>query len=1230
MAALTWTGATNSDYNTGSNWTGGTGLPPQPADTITFSGSVPCNLGGNRTVQGLTFSGYTGSLNFSTFNLLVNGNLTLQPAAITTSGTGLLIIGATSTITPNGGTWSGNLQLGNATSITISLAGGFSVTKALSFASTVSLAGTTASFNITANGNVVANGGCIVSTTTTNPITLVLAGLTTEWSGSGRLGCNVQFLNASANFIVNGSVTFGSTVAASQPPQLQVISAASITTTSSTLNLIGNCTLSTASVTWNNVIFVNASATYTITCNENLNIGGSLTNENTNTLLARSSSVITINLNGNLNVNATLSTPFGTTFKIRVIGNSTLSTFDAGSFAQIICNVDIDIDASANTVALSNTANIFSFGNPSLIGGSTSPRLKYVSGTFTTSSRTIYLANCTLELAGQQLGNVSILPTQIFGNIGNEFYTVQLVGNTSISGNLTTRPKNYNGGGLINNLTGSFFDVNGSITTGGNTFSNLGGNTTIRAVGSGTISGGAYIFCNLTLQSGTYTINNLLYGNPYFSVTFPTTPTFLYVGGAITWLNSLIISKANLNLGAQQLNNLAIASPNSSNSGFTYFANIIGSVLRVNGNFTAGEPSLYGFTEVRADASTPLAQLDVYGSVTLLGNIGFAALSGNSRIYMRGTGTLSGGVFNGNGGYNIDIFIQGVAITIGNAVFTPTIIGKRLEYISTSSSFNTSTGLISIANTLTIKSLGQNFGDVLLNGNIILEDNLTLSDLSTAGVNGATRSISGTGLTLTIKRNLTLNDIGGVLTTLVGTPISKIIMDASETGTGTWSSNSQPISGIDFDLNAPTRTINVTGTVGFNGSGSPQKTLKWFSGTTISAAGSTLTTNGGIFDLGNQAWGSFTIGGGATVNLTSDANFTNVTVGSVGTNVTLNGLVSAKVLTINGNYTLNSTSLITGVIPVSILYNGSGSWTSSGTTILDIALASGTRTLVGTIAWGGNKVFTATGGSLVSTGSTFNIIGSNTIAVDRVTIGSFNNVTTSANTTTTLNAQMGILGTLALSSTAANTTIFASSSTFGWNAVNFTHGGGNTICILNAGSTYNVSGTFTMLGSSNTVRATLRSSKLSSFTGTANGTTLTLAAPPSGTPIEPNMVLSQASGVAPLSSFGAMLPNRPIIQSGAGLSWVLDPTYPVPASTGSISMEAGIKANFNLAAGTGNALVLNATTKDINSIGGQTIYAFQTYTDAPTNPQADLYRTINWNSLLPPASPIGVGFLSVT
>jgi hypothetical protein len=107
------------------------------------------------------------------------------------------------------------------------------------------------------------------------------------------------------------------------------------------------------------------------------------------------------------------------------------------------------------------------------------------------------------------------------------------------------------------------------------------------------------------------------------------------------------------------LNNLTIATSNSSNNGFAYFIRIKGSILNVNGNFNIGDATnQYGFFELNADPSTPSARLDVFGNVTLVGTIGFSGINGTSRIYMRGTGTLSGGTFAGNGGFGVDVFIK--------------------------------------------------------------------------------------------------------------------------------------------------------------------------------------------------------------------------------------------------------------------------------------------------------------------------------------------------------------------------------------------------------------------------------------------------------------------------------------------------------------------------------------------------------------------------------------------
>jgi hypothetical protein len=350
----------------------------------------------------------------------------------------------------------------------------------------------------------------------------------------------------------------------------------------------------------------------------------------------------------------------------------------------------------------------------------------------------------------------------------------------------------------------------------------------------------------------------------------------------------------------------------------------------------------------------------------------------------------------------------------------------------------------------------------------------------------------------------------------------------------------------------------------------------------------------------------------------------------------LSGNISPRTLTCRGNYSLTISNggqvgVQLGSQEVTLAFGGSGTWTqgTNAITNLNVSLVSGVRTLIGTIIWGGAgvvKSFIRTGGTILGGTSTFQINATAILDIP-TTAGSFWNVNTPANSTITLNSQMGIANNLVLSTTAANITTFASSGTFGWDAKNFTHGGGNTTCILNAGSTYNVSGTFQLLGSNDTTRATLRSSQLSTFNGTLNGTNLTLTAPASGSLVQPNMAISQESGVA-TDSLGALYPNRPTIVSGSGISFVITPA--ISPSQGPLNMQAGLKANFNLAPVTGVALVLFAITKDINSNGGQTIYAFQSYSDAPSNPTANLFRTLNWNTLAPPVSPIGIGYMSVT
>ena len=1254
MAAYTWTGAASTAYATAANWTP---LPPlgfpQPADTITFSGGVNCDLGGaNRTVQGVTFSSYTGTLAL-TGNLIVNGNVAFQAGAMNVSGTNALIIGNNSTITPNGGSWLGNLTIGSGTaSIVVTLVSGFSVSGTITFVATVSLVGT---FFITALGDVVASTNCIVSTPNANQTTLVLAGLTSKWSGDGRLGCNITFNSLGSNFIIENNVVFGSVVLGSASPQLNFTSGASVTTTGSTLTLVGSVQLSVQTIVFNNVNFASISnVLWTISLIQDLVVGGNLVvgvGGSAAHQISRSAEQ-KIFVRGNLQVGTSntqvnsINAAVGVGGEIVIQGNpsttSTLSCFGSGVGANW-CNINVTIDATTNNVALSTT-NEFNFGNPSS-AALTPRRFKYTSGNFSAAGSTINLVNSILDLGAAQFNNV-----RIYGlNNSSLTVNVQLQTNTTITGNL-----------LVGGLGGAAIAVLTLPTAGSATTLTIGGGLTIvnplgssaislNFVGSGTISGAPFCNANININSGTYTVTDFYFGNNAVTGGFGSfLPTFKYNGGSLNFTGTIFTANVKFDLGAIQLNNLTTTISAQYASGYTITIVAgapVSNILRVNGNYVSSiqwtglATSPYGTTTINADSTTPNAQLDVYGNVTMCNNNSIlGGTFGNSKIYMKGTGTFT---TNGQNGCGIDVYLQG-NVTLGQIWITNS---KRLEYIS--GTLNIAGSLTTFIGTATLKSLGQLWGDIGVRGNsnAVFDGNINCRDLIAYSDGGSATYLAGVaaGVEVTIRRNLTLGNTSPLLSTNnqpVGTfAVSKLIMTAaaSDGGVGTWTSNAQRLA-ISLDLNAPTRTIQLSGQVFFGNT--VATTLTWFPTTIINAlSGTILNVINCSLDLGNQLWGGLVAGANVAIHLISDAKFTNVTLGAAaGQPVNLNGITTPKILTITGSFTNNQANI--GVFtantfqPVKIIFDGSGTWSGVGATQLDVDLLSGTRTLSGTVTWGGgavggNKTIQSTGGSISGGSSTFVIPSSSTINIDKATRGSFFNVTTGAGITLTLNAQMGALGTLALSSTAANITTFASSSTFGWDAGNFTHGGGDTTCILNAGTTYNISGTLTIIGSSNTTRATLRSSKLSTFNlATANGTTLTSAGV-GGSPVEVGMVLSQASVVAS-GGFAAIYPNRPILTSASGSPFTLNPSFPVTPSVGPVNMEAGIKANLNLAVSTGNALVLNVTTKDINSIGGQTIYAFNSYLDAAGNPQANMFRTINWNTLAPPVSPIGIGFLSVT
>ena len=99
-----WGLATN--WSTSASTGIGNGAIPTAADTAVFdSNSISCTLNtSNRVCLALSCTTYSQTLNFSTFNLTVSGNIDLGSAMTLTSTTGSLVINANSTITTNGKT----------------------------------------------------------------------------------------------------------------------------------------------------------------------------------------------------------------------------------------------------------------------------------------------------------------------------------------------------------------------------------------------------------------------------------------------------------------------------------------------------------------------------------------------------------------------------------------------------------------------------------------------------------------------------------------------------------------------------------------------------------------------------------------------------------------------------------------------------------------------------------------------------------------------------------------------------------------------------------------------------------------------------------------------------------------------------------------------------------------------------------------------------------------------
>ena len=199
----------------------------------------------------------------------------------------------------------------------------------------------------------------------------------------------------------------------------------------------------------------------------------------------------------------------------------------------------------------------------------------------------------------------------------------------------------------------------------------------------------------------------------------------------------------------------------------------------------------------------------------------------------------------------------------------------------------------------------------------------------------------------------------------------------------------------------------------------------------------------------------------------------------------------------------------------------------------------------------------------------------------------------------------------------------------GWTATNFTHTGAGFTCTLQAGNTYTVNGLFTMIGTAGS-RATLQSSDAQNVTVSipALSDQMTLVTGTIPAPAPGYVLGSRAFTSALPAVLSNLFPDRPTILSGP-IGSVYTLTEPIDATNvpSSLLLQVGKKAIFRVTNnGTSSTNVLYAQTRDIDSDGGITILAGQSFADNTATP--NLFRTLNWGPLIAPSGSVYYTFVN--
>ena len=652
-------------------------------------------------------------------------------------------------------------------------------------------------------------------------------------------------------------------------------------------------------------------------------------------------------------------------------------------------------------------------------------------------------------------------------------------------------------------------------------------------------------------------------------------------------------------------------------------------IPRLTCGFTAG-----GNTQtVTINGTTPTVQnltiSNISNGVTSLANTALT-ITNSLTVSTGGSGgsSLAGVSFNIGGGSNVDINTSG-RIASGFTVLTGTTLRMQSNLLISGGTitFNAGSFLTHNSNTLSFAVSSATLNSPSINWhNVTYEpggnaNSLTLlSDLDIS--NNLTTSIStfnsivGSGGTrnINIQGSFSMQS-GGFQLTMTNTIVNLIgtgILDAASgysIVSTTININTSNPSG--YTIGSSTRNFLNLSFTNLNLVGTSVATVNTGHSLRISGS-SNLSTNNTITGAnivgGSEIiWNNLSIGAGAAVTLTLsyDTKF----IGNLTTSTTNAATINTGKLLLEGNFSPSTGSTIGGTSTIEFTGSNNQNWNSTISVQNNITInkSGGTLTLLGTITWGlANRTLQLTAGNINQGSSTITLSGTPLTINGMI----FNSLTIPTGTTINQNTTNTISGTLVCSGSAT----FAG--TAGWNAFNFTTGGAGSIITLQEGITYNVSGLFTMIGTAaNRVR--LQSSLSTDVTVTiaplSNQMFVSVGGIPN--PAAGFVLGSRAFSTQLPAALINLLPDRPTIASGLASPYTL--VNPIGVTgLNNFAGQVGKKAFFNVT-GTTPMNVLYAETRDIDSSGGISIYAQQSFADSTSTP--NLFRTINWVTLVAPS-----------